>query len=195
MAVGDIVYGSKMSGWYSTLNTIRSRVGLGSVGTVNPTGSTALASHINTLVDNITNTFFATSRIYAFSAAPTTVKVAIGDLIQWDTAARIDATLANMNTASSFSTQSTQSTNGTNSTNSNFSNFGTNSNFSNFGTNSDFSNFGTNGTCSFNGNCKTFSRCGNNATNWVFSDTCFTFKGQRTRICGTASNTNCSTTN
>ena len=192
MAVGDIVLGSKMKGWYTTLNSIRSTVGLSSYSVVDPTGSTALASHINTLVDRLTSTFSASSKIYAFAAASTAQKVNVGDLIRWDTASRIDATLNAMKTAASFSTQSTQSTQSTNSTNSNFSNFGTNSNFSDFGTNGTQS---TNGTCSFNGNCATFGRCGNNATNWVFSDSCFTFQGQRTRICGTASNTNCNTTN
>jgi hypothetical protein len=183
MAAGDLVLGSKMKGWYTTLNSIRSKVGLSSYSVVDPTNTTALASHINTLVDRMTSTFNGSSRIYNFAAAMTTQKVAVGDLIKWDTASRIDTTLSRMLTAAN---NSTQSTNGTQSTQN------TQSTQSTFGTQGTQNTFGTDG---FNGNCITNSRCGYFATNWVFSDSCFTFIGQRTTICGTACRDECSTFN
>ena len=199
MAVGDLVQGAQMVDWYNRLNAIRGAVGIGSAGVVNPIGSNAYASHINDLVNAITSTYFGSSKLLTFAAAPIVANVSVGQIIAWDTAFRIDFTLNNMNTAASFSTQSTQGTQstfhcGTQSTQGTQStcHCGTQSTQStcHCGTQSTQSTF----HCGTQGTLSTFNQCGNNKTNWVFSDTCFTFRSQRTSICGTASQTNCKTT-
>lgn len=191
MAAGDLVRGAQMVDWYNRLNAIRGAVGIGSAGMVNPTGSYAYASHINNLVNAITSTYFGSSKLLTFAAAPIVAGVSVGQIIAWDTAFRIEFTLNNMNTAASFSTQGTQGT----------FHCGTQSTQSTQGTQSTFhcgtqSTQGTQSTfhCGTQGTLSTFNQCGNNKTNWVFSDTCFTFVSQRTSICGTASQTNCKTT-
>ena len=212
-----LIYGSEIVAWYTRINNIRKKRGMGSIGSVNPTGSIALASHINAVIAQVNACY--NDGYLAYADRPGAMaSVSVGQIIQQLTANDINARLTalervcvnyvnhgtqasrpsyatttyRVDRCSNYSTRACKTNNTGNSTN-NTGNATNNTGNATCPKNSNNSNCATRNThrggSNFT-NTTACSRCSNCSTNYTSNSNCATSNSN----CATG-NSNCATGN